>query len=440
MEATVRVLPHDDEAEKSVLGSIILDRQALSVAEEILRADEFYNPKHQEIFKAIISLSAKGENIDPLIISEELRKKGQLDNIGGLEYILDLSNLVGITSFVSSYANIVKEKAILRSLIKASDHIMQESYEASKQTGEIVELAEKSIFEITQQNHRDGLTLIGDHIQETIERLETMTSSDGGITGVTTGLIDLNEKLSGLQKSDLVLLAARPSMGKTALGINIGLSAAVEKNIVAVFSLEMSKIQLVQRILAQLASVNLGEILSGGIKDYDMIFKAIAIISEIPLYIDDTASISLTELRAKCRKLKAEVGLDLVVIDYLQLMTIQGAKESRQLEISEISRGLKALAKELNCPVLALAQLSRAPELRTNKRPILSDLRESGAIEQDADIVLMLYRDDYYEPESEEKNIAEVIIAKHRNGETGTVKLFFQKEYTKFCNLSHYSN
>ena len=391
---------------------------------------------HQEIFKAILNLSSKGQAVDMLLVKDELEKSGQFENIGGIDYLLSLTEEIGLLSNIYEYCKLVEEKSTLRRLIKIADRIMAEAYDSSAEAGEVLGIAEKSIFDITQQTHTEGLTLIKDSLIETIDMMEARAEAGDGLTGVTTGLDDLDEHLSGLQNSDLVLLAARPSMGKTALGINIAVNAALKGNVVAVFSLEMSKAQLVQRIISFMSLTNLGEIISGQIKDWEGISKAISVIEKLPFYIDDTASISLSELRAKVRRLKMEQGLNLIVIDYLQLMTTNTKAESRQVEISEISRGLKAIAKEMNCPILALAQLSRAPELRQNKRPILSDLRESGAIEQDADVVMMLYRDDYYYDDSEMPNTAEVIIEKHRNGPTGTVDLFFHKELTKFGNLS----
>lgn len=338
-------------------------------------------------------------------------------------------------SQIRHYANIVEEKSTLRKLIVAADQIISMSYEDTKERDEIVEISEKLIFDITQKSHDDGLVRVGNLTSEVIKNMSIRSSLNGDITGVTTGLVDLDNMLSGLQKSDLVLLAARPSMGKTALGVNIAVNASLNENHVAIFSLEMSKMQLMQRIISQLSFVDLTDIITGNISDWDEILTTISALEKIDLYIDDTPSISLSELRAKCRRLKAEKGLDLIVIDYLQLMTTKGRTENRQLEISAISRGLKALAKELNAPVLALAQLSRAPELRQNKRPILSDLRESGAIEQDADVVMMLYRDDYYNENSEIPNTCDVIIAKHRNGQTGSVRLFYKKTITRFADM-----
>lgn len=439
METPIKVMPRDEAAERSVLGAMFLDPSAIGVAEEMLVADDFYNPRHQEIFKAIINLSSKGKSVDILLVKDELEKAGQFENVGGIEYLMNLTDDVGLLSNVDQYCKIVSEKSILRRLIKVSDRIMSEAYDSAADVNDVIDLAEKEIFNITQKTNIQGLTLIRDSLMETIDIMQKKSEQGEGITGVTTGLDDLDSHLSGLQNSDLILLAARPSMGKTALGLNIAVNAAMKGNVVAMFSLEMSKTQLVQRIISFMSLVSLGDIISGQIKDWGAISNAVSVIEKLPFYIDDTPSISLSELRAKVRKLKMDQGLDLIVIDYLQYMTTNTRAENRQVEISEISRGLKAIAKEMNCPVLSLAQLSRAPELRQNKRPILSDLRESGAIEQDADVVMMLYRDDYYNEDSDKPNTAEVIIEKHRNGPTGTVDLFFHKELTKFSNLSRRS-
>ncbi|MDO5688786.1 MAG: replicative DNA helicase [Tissierellia bacterium] len=438
METAARILPHDENAERSVLGSMLLDVSAIGVAEEMLIRQDFYNPRNAEIFKAILTLSGNRTPVEILFLSNELKKQGQLENVGGIEYLLSLSENVGLTSNIRNYCKIVAEKSTLRDLIKASDEIMAKAYEDRTDGSDVVELAEKSIFDITQKSHSDGLTKLEESLLDTLDLMEQMYDKKGGLTGVTTGLVDLDRALSGLQKSDLVLLAARPSMGKTALGVNIAVNAALKDHVVAIFSLEMSKTQLVQRILASMSLVSLTKVISGDIDDWETIGSAVSVMEGMDLYIDDTAGISLTELRAKSRRLKAEKGLDLIVIDYLQLMTVAGHVESRQLEVSAISRGLKALAKELKCPVLALSQLSRAVEKRTPPKPVLSDLRESGSIEQDADVVMMLYREDYYDEESERPNTADVIIAKHRNGATGTVGLFYNKEITKFGNLEQH--
>ncbi|MEB3428512.1 replicative DNA helicase [Citroniella saccharovorans] len=435
MDKTIKEFPHDLDAELAVLGVMMLSDEGISIAEEILNAEDFYDKRNQEIFRSIINLSAKNIKVDPILILEDLKKRDLSEEIGGLDYIMGITAGVYYLSQIRHYANIVEEKSTLRKLIVAADQIISMSYEDTKERDEIVEISEKLIFDITQKSHDDGLVRVGNLTSEVIKNMSIRSSLNGDITGVTTGLVDLDNMLSGLQKSDLVLLAARPSMGKTALGVNIAVNASLNENHVAIFSLEMSKMQLMQRIISQLSFVDLTDIITGNISDWDEILTTISALEKIDLYIDDTPSISLSELRAKCRRLKAEKGLDLIVIDYLQLMTTKGRTENRQLEISAISRGLKALAKELNAPVLALAQLSRAPELRQNKRPILSDLRESGAIEQDADVVMMLYRDDYYNENSEIPNTCDVIIAKHRNGQTGSVRLFYKKTITRFADM-----
>lgn len=413
----------------------MLDQRAVSSAEETLRSADFYNPKHREIFEVLLLLSGKKTPLEVLFIADELKKRNQLENIGGIQYLMDLSENVGFTSNIDSYCKIVEDKAVLRSLIRAGDMIMSKSYESSEDVEEIVSQSERAVFEISQKKHSEGLTPISESLLATMDIIETMSIKGGQITGVSTGLLDLDARLSGLQKSDLVLIAARPSMGKTALGMNIALNAAVKGNTIAVFSLEMSKTQIVQRMMSSISRINLKDIISGDINDWGDLGKAIGVLENLNLFIDDTASISLTEMRAKTRRLKSDRGLDLIVIDYLQLMTTGERVENRQQEISSISRGLKAMAKELECPVVALAQLSRAPELRADHRPIMSDLRESGAIEQDADVIMLLYREDYYEEDSPRKNIADLIIAKHRNGPTGTVELAYQKELTKFVDL-----
>ena len=432
-----KILPHSLEAEQSVLGAMILNKEAINAAIEQLHPEDFYKEANKEIFISMIELFNRNEPVDIITLAEELKRRGNLENIGGVTYLADLSGGVAITSNIKYYCDIVEEKSILRRLIKSCDEIMSKSYEGSEEVGSIIEQAEKNIFDITQGRHREGLYPIKEVLLDSFSRIEEMAANQGELTGLTTGFIDIDNKLSGMQKSDLILLAARPSMGKTALGINIAVNSAIKANAsVAIFSLEMSKEQLVQRIISSVSHVDLQKIISGRLDEDEWIkiIDVMAPLSKANIFIDDTAGISLMEMKAKCRRLKIEKGLDLVVIDYLQLMESTGRQENRQQEISAISRGLKALAKEMECPVIALSQLSRAPELRSDHRPILSDLRESGAIEQDADVVLFLYRDEYYHEDSEKKNIGEVIISKHRNGPTGTVELVWKKEFTKFLN------
>ncbi|OHW61627.1 replicative DNA helicase [Andreesenia angusta] len=433
-----RVPPHSLEAERSVLGAMLLDREAIVAGVEMIRSEDFYHEAHRQIYESIISVFTRDEPVDLITLSEELKKRDILEAIGGTVYLAELSNEVSTTANIRYYCGIVEEKSILRKLIRASSDIIAKSYEDNEEIGSIVEQAEKKIFDITQKRNQEGPEDIKTVLIESLSKIEKMAESQGSLTGVTTGFIDLDNKTSGLQKSDLVLIAARPAMGKTAFTLNVAINAALKGGAsVGIFSLEMSKDQLVQRMLSAEAHIELQKIIHGNIgeDDWPKLISAMGPLSKANIFIDDTPGITLTELKAKCRKLKIEKGLDLVMIDYLQLMSGEGRTESRQQEISSISRGLKGLAKELDCPVVALSQLSRAPELRSDHRPILSDLRESGAIEQDADIVMFLYRDEYYDPDSEKKNIGEVIIAKHRNGPIGNIELVFVGEYTKFLNL-----
>ena len=433
-----RVPPHNLEAERSVLGSMLLDKDVIPSVTEILRSDDFYREDHKEIFEAMVELFDKGEPIDLITVSEQLKLRGTLEKVGGLEYLAAIANAVPTTANVKYYSKIVEEKAILRKLIKASTEIVNMGYEASEEVSYVLDRAERNIFDVLEKRNTKGFSHIRDVLVDTFNMLEDLYNNKGHVTGIPTGFIDLDNKTSGLHNSDLILIAARPAMGKTAFALNIAQHAAVHSHVpVAIFNLEMSKEQLVNRMLCSEVMIDSQKIRTGKLEDSDWqkIAMSLGPLSEAPIYIDDTPGASITEIRAKCRRLKLEKNLGLVVIDYLQLMQGSGRSESRQQEISEISRSLKILAKEINVPVLTLSQLSRAPESRTDHRPILSDLRESGAIEQDADIVMFLYRDDYYNPDTEKKNIAEVIIAKHRNGATGTVELRWMGEYTKFANL-----
>ncbi|WP_352418759.1 replicative DNA helicase [Proteiniborus sp.] len=433
-----RIPPHSIEGEQSVLGSMILDKNAIVTATEILRPSDFYKEAHREIYESILEIYNRDEPVDLITLSEELKKRNTLDAIGGILYLADLSEAISTTANIRFYCEIVEEKSILRRLINASNDIIAKGYDADEDINVIIDVAEKKIFDITQKRSREGLDPIKEVLLESFSRIEQMALNDSNLTGLTTGFIDLDQKTSGLQKSDLVLVAARPSMGKTAFSVNVAVNSALKGNAsVAIFSLEMSKEQLVQRMLSSESHVELQKIINGKLNedDWPKLVRAMGPLSQAKIFIDDTPGITLMEMKAKCRKLKIEKGLDLIMIDYLQLMSGEGRIENRQQEISAISRGLKGLAKEMDCPVIALSQLSRAPEIRSDHRPILSDLRESGAIEQDADIVMFLYRDDYYNPDSEKKNIGEVIIAKHRNGPTGTVELVFMGEYTKFLNM-----
>ena len=434
-----RIPPHNLEAERSALGIMLLSKDKINTAMEIVRADDFYKEAHGMIYQAIQNLYNNGSPVDLITTVEELRRLGQLDAIGGTAYLAQLSSEFTTTSNIEYYLRLIKDKATLRALIDKSSETIDAAYDDAEATSTIVELAEKNIFDITQGAYTSGLTHIHEILLDSFKMMEERAANPGTLTGTTTGFIDLDFKLSGLQKSDLVLLAARPSMGKTALMVNISVNAAMRgKAKVAMFSLEMSKEQLTQRMISATAHVDLQKVISGKLTedDWGKIVQAMTPLDELDIFIDDTPSISPLEVKAKCRRIKAEKGLDLIVIDYLQLMEMGGKNESRQQEISAISRSLKGIAKELDVPVIALSQLSRAPEMRADHRPILSDLRESGAIEQDADVVMFLYRDDYYHEDSELKNIGEVIIAKHRNGPTGTVELLFKPEYTKFLNMT----
>ncbi|HOP99573.1 MAG TPA: replicative DNA helicase [Acetivibrio clariflavus] len=437
-----RIPPQNIEAEQSVLGAILLDKEVLTSVIEIISSEDFYRDDHKEIFDAIIDLYEKGEPIDLITVAERLKLRGTLDSVGGLEYLTSLANIVPTTENAKHYAKIVEEKAILRKLIKVSTNIINMGYEASEEVAYVLDKAEKGIFDILQKRNTQGFVPIKDVLVDTFNRLEELYNSKGYITGIPTGFIDLDYKTAGLHNSDLVLIAARPAMGKTAFVLNIAQHAAIHSKVpVAIFSLEMSKEQLVNRMLASEAMVDSQKMRTGKLEDSDWqkVARALGPLSEAPIYIDDTPGASIMEIRAKCRRLKIEKNLGLIVIDYLQLMQGKsGRSENRQQEISEISRSLKILAKEINVPVITLSQLSRAPEQRQDHRPILSDLRESGAIEQDADIVMFLYRDDYYNPDTDKKNVAEVIIAKHRAGSTGTVELAWLGQYTKFANLEKY--
>ncbi|HSQ90100.1 replicative DNA helicase [Romboutsia sp.] len=439
MEDMTRIPPHSVESEQSILGAILLDKDAMITVSETIMPDDFYKEAHKIIYECMIKLSNKSEPIDLITLTEELRKQGYLDDVGGISYITSLSTIVPTTSNVKYYADIVKEKSVLRKLIKASNDIINLGYDASTKIEDVLDRAEKKIFDISQEKASDDFKSINLVLMDAYDMIEHLYSSKTEMTGITTGFTDLNKKINGLQRTDLILVAARPAMGKTAFSLNLVQNAALKGDAsVAVFSLEMSKEQLVQRMLSSQSNVELKKLKTGklGENDWPRIIDAMAVLSNAKIHIDDTPGIKISELRSKCRKLKIEQGLDLILIDYLQLMEGEGNNESRQQEISKISRSLKIIAKELNCPVVALSQLSRAPEQRADHRPMLSDLRESGAIEQDADIVMFLYRDEYYHPDSDRKNIGEVIIAKNRHGETGAVELVWLGEVQKFADKS----
>ena len=436
MEDNTRIPPHSVEAEQSVLGSILLDKDAMISVSETLIPEDFYKEAHRVIYECMLKLYNNQSEIDLITLADELRDQGYLDDIGGIAYITSLSTIVPTTSNIKYYINIVKEKSIPRQLISAANDIINLGYDSSTKVEDVLENAEKKIFDISQERTTNDFQPINQVLTETLSMLEKLYEEKSDVTGLTTGFRDLNKKINGLQRSDLLLIAARPAMGKTAFALNLVQNAALKGDAsVAVFSLEMSKEQLVQRMVAAQSSVELKKIKTGTLaaNDWPRITDGMAVLSGAKIHIDDTPGIKISELRSKCRKLKIEKGLDLVLIDYLQLMEGEGHNESRQQEIAKISRSLKILAKELDCPVVALSQLSRAPEQRADHRPMLSDLRESGSIEQDADIVMFLYRDEYYNPDTERKNIGEVIVAKNRHGETGTVELVWFGEIQKFA-------
>lgn len=436
MEDNTRIPPHSVEAEQSVLGSILLDKDAMISVSETLIPEDFYKEAHRVIYECMLKLYNNQSEIDLITLADELRDQGYLDDIGGIAYIISLSTIVPTTSNIKYYINIVKEKSISRQLISAANDIINLGYDSSTKVEDVLENAEKKIFDISQERTTNDFQPINQVLTETLSMLEKLYEEKSDVTGLTTGFRDLNKKINGLQRSDLLLIAARPAMGKTAFALNLVQNAALKGDAsVAVFSLEMSKEQLVQRMVAAQSSVELKKIKTGTLaaNDWPRITDGMAVLSGAKIHIDDTPGIKISELRSKCRKLKIEKGLDLVLIDYLQLMEGEGHNESRQQEIAKISRSLKILAKELDCPVVALSQLSRAPEQRADHRPMLSDLRESGSIEQDADIVMFLYRDEYYNPDTERKNIGEVIVAKNRHGETGTVELVWFGEIQKFA-------
>lgn len=432
------VPPHDDAAELAVLGAIFLDREAASLALEMLTGEDFYRPDHRQVFEAAEELYHSGVPIDMITVKNKLEEKQVFDQIGGLPFLANISTSVGSSANMRHYAAIVEEKSVLRRLIRTANNISQMSYEGKTDVNAIMDTAEKGIFDIMQNRHSDQFHHIRDIAVDSIEKIEDIYRSKGKLTGVPTGFVDFDQKTAGLQKSDLILLAARPSMGKTAFALNIIQNAAIRSNVpTAVFSLEMSREQLVNRMLCSEAMLDAQRLRTGELTDSDWadLIQAMGPLSQAPIYIDDTPGVTPMEVRSKCRRLKVEKGLGLIVIDYLQLMSGNSRNDSRQQEISEISRSLKAIAREMEAPVIALSQLSRACEQRADHRPMLSDLRESGAIEQDADVVAFLYRDEYYFPDTEKKNQAELIIAKQRNGPTGTVDLTWMGQYTKFGNF-----
>ncbi len=436
-----RVPPQNLEAEQAVLGAMLIKKEAIAEVSEILRPEDFYREAHRIVFQAMMDLFTKNEAVDLITVTEQLRKNEQLEKTGGIAFITSLANAVPTAANVVHHAHIVEEKAQLRNLINAATEIAGAAYEDNEDVSDVMDEAEKKILAVAAHQTGGAFEPIKDILLNTFSKIETLYETKGGITGIPSGFKDLDKLTSGLQPSDLILVAARPSMGKTAFTLNIATHVAVyKKKPVAFFSLEMSKEQLVQRMLCSEGGIDAQRLRIGELeeKDWTRLISAADRLAAAPIFIDDTAGITVMELRSKARRLKAEHGLSLIVIDYLQLMQGRASKNSdnRQQEISEISRSLKALARELNVPVIALSQLSRSVESRQVKKPMLSDLRESGSLEQDADIVMFLYREDYYDPETENKNITDLIIAKHRNGPVDTVQLFFHKQFTKFADLS----
>lgn len=443
LPAVDRELPYSPEAEIAVLGGMLIDPDAVAKAIEIVDDSMFYREAHRRLFRAMARLFQSGQALDPVTVSEELKKTDELEVVGGLTYLARLLDAVPTAANLEYHARIVREKALLRRLIEASSQVIRDAYEVGERSvEEILDLAEQRVFQVAESQEREGFVWIKKILYPTFEEIEKLQSADGGITGVPSGFPDLDEMTGGFQRGDLVILAARPSMGKTSIVVGMSLHAAIMHQIpVAIFSLEMSKEQIVQRMLCHEALVDLGRLLRGRLTDDDYVRLAQAAghLNTAPLWIDDSGSLNIIEMRAKARRLKADVpNLGMIVLDYVQLMSGgPGRVENRQQEVSMISRGLKALAKEIDVPIIALSQLSRAPEQRTDHRPQLSDLRESGALEQDADLVMFLYRPERYmtPAEAEEKGIvghSEVIIGKQRNGPTGIVELFFRKESTRF--------
>jgi replicative DNA helicase len=446
------VPPHDLDAERAVIGAMLVSETAVSVVGEVLAVEDFYSETHRVLYGAMMRLYSRGEPIDQLTLTNELRSMGEFDRIGGRQYVFRIVESVPTAANAARYAEIVRGKALLRAVIDAGSRIQQEAFAEPEDVTQALDAAEQLIYSVSNRQLKEYLAPVSELAPSTLEMIQRLYEAEGEVTGVESGFEDLDQKTTGFHKSDLVVLAARPAMNKTALALNIIWHAAGFKGLpVAVFSLEMSKEQLVQRLISQITRIRTQDLRSGNVKaeDWPKLVRGVAEVSRAPIWIDDTAGITLMEMRAKVRRLASRLNaqanadgrdgapLSLVVVDYLQLMAGGSTRsENRQQEIAEISRGLKVLARDLDVPVLAVAQLSRAVEQRHDKRPLLSDLRDSGAIEQDADVVMFLYRDEYYNPDSDDKGIAEIIIGKHRNGPTGMVKLAWLSQYTKFASLA----
>ena len=435
-----RILPHSVEAEQSVIGSMIMDKEAIVVASELITGEDFYNRQYGILFETMVELHDNDSPVDLVTLQNKLKEKDAPPEVSSLEFVRDLITAVPTSANIKYYANIVAEKSTLRKLIRLNEEIANTCYAGKESLEYILEDTEKRVFQLVQKRTTDHFVPVRQIVMNAMDRIEMAAKNKGSVTGIPTGFIDLDYRTAGMQPSDLILIAARPSMGKTAFELNLAHYMAFKKDLtVALFSLEMSKEQLVNRMFSMESNVDAQKLRTGQLNDqeWERLIESAGIIGKSKLIIDDTPGISIAELRSKCRKYKLEYDLSIIMIDYLQLMSGSGRSESRQQEISDISRSLKALARELNVPVIALSQLSRAVEQRPDHRPMLSDLRESGAIEQDADVVMFLYRDDYYNKDSDRKGIQEVIIAKQRNGPIGTVELAWLPEYTKFANLEH---
>ncbi|QXE19257.1 replicative DNA helicase [Clostridium sp. 001] len=438
MDTSIRSIPHNIEAEQGVIGSMLIDKTSIVEAMEVLNTEDFYKDSHKVIFDSILDLYKKDTAVDIITLTENLKSRSKLEAAGGITYISELSGSIVSTANLKSYIKIVKDKSVLRKLIRASTKIIEESYKNQDDVVGTIDMAEKSIFDLSSNRKVSDFEPMNVVLERGFTEIERLFNDKGETTGVASGFRELDAKTSGFQKGDMVLVAARPSMGKTTFALNIAEYAALrEGKKIAMFSLEMSKEQLAYKLLCSEAHVDMLNLRTGNLedKDWENIARASGPLAAAKIFIDDTAGITIMEMRSKCRRLKMEHGIDMIVVDYLQLMSGGKGSENRQQEVSEISRSIKALAKEMECPVIALSQLSRAPEARTDHRPMLSDLRESGSIEQDADIVMFLYRDEYYDKDTEDKNIAECIIAKQRNGPTGTVKLAWMGQFSKFGNL-----
>ncbi|WP_195973039.1 replicative DNA helicase [Clostridium thermobutyricum] len=438
MEAPIaKTLPQSIEAEQSVLGAMLISRNAIAPAAEKLEEEDFYRDSHKVLFRSIVEMFKRDMAVDLVTVLEYLKSTDVLERAGGVTYVTEISSSVPTTANLSSYIQIVQEKSTLRKLIRASNEIIEESYNKQGEVESVLDKAEKRIFDISEKRTTSDFESLGTVLERGFIEIERLYNNKGEVTGVSSGFKDLDDKTSGFQKGDMILVAARPSMGKTTFTLNIAEHAALrEGKSVVIFSLEMSKEQLAYKLLCSEANIDMLKLRTGNLEpdDWDRIARATGPLSKAKMYIDDTAGVTVMEMRSKCRRLKMEYGIDLIMIDYLQLMSGSSGSDNRQQEVSEISRSIKALAKEMECPIIALSQLSRAPEQRADHRPMLSDLRESGSIEQDADVVMFLYRDEYYNKDTEEKNTGECIIAKQRNGPVGTVKLAWLGQYSKFAN------